>query len=755
MMNTAVARFGDLAPRLAANGFEPVPVIPGEKRPRPPEWQRGGFAERAAEFSRDYTGILTRWTPAVDIDVSDPELVRQIENVVLDVLDCHERPPPARVGMAPRRLLVFRTDEPFAKLQTAAYRLPSDPVIDGKQKPSKVEVLGDGQQFVAYAIHPDTRAPYTWNGGGEPLDMQRAVLIPLEREQAAEIIRRADALLAANAGAQPAAGKADGERAAEHADPATITDLRSALNALDSNDRDLWISVGHALRRLGDIGRELWVTWSQQSPKWTPADAQRWEGFRPTNTGYAAVFAKAQACGWVNPRSREAAVFGQDGVQQIQPPERSDDHLALEFVAAFGGAYRWSPGLGWMADAGIVWKRDEALTRYDLARRICRAAALGAKPEEQKRLTSAKTVGAVLSLAQSDQSIGAPAAAWDGNPMLLNTPGGIVDLRTATLRLRTPDDLVTQAAQVTPDFACGCEVFEDFLQDVFMGDNDLIDFVQRMLGYCLTGDRREQVLFFWHGSGSNAKSTLLDLVLRLLDSYAVKLPSAALMVNRNERHPTELAQLRGKRLAISSELDEGQFWNESLIKELTGDEVMTARFMRQDFFEFAMTQKHIIVGNHKPRLRGGDPAMARRLVLVPFEAVFDAAKRDRDMPAKLWTEAPAILAWMIRGAVRWQRDGLRTPTRVRDASAEYLADHDDLALWLDECCVRDGEAKASELYSSFRHWKEQRGEHAPSQTTWGQRLQALPGVSRRKSSGIRYAGLRLNDREEHRVRSAA
>jgi putative DNA primase/helicase len=293
------------------------------------------------------------------------------------------------------------------------------------------------------------------------------------------------------------------------------------------------------------------------------------------------------------------------------------------------------------------------------------------------------------------------------------------------------------------------------MQDIFGGDGEIIDFMQVALGYCLTGERREQVLFFWHGSGANGKSTLLDLVQWIFDSYALKLPAAALMVSRNERHPTELAQLRGKRLAISSELEEGQFWNEALIKELTGDEVLTARFMRQDFFEFAMSQKHIIVGNIKPRLRGGDPAIARRLVLVPFDVKFEGDKRDRGMLDKLKTEAPAILAWIIRGAARWHRDGLQVPTRVRDAGAEYLADHDDLALWIDECCTRGGEAKVSELYSSFKFWKTERGEHAPSLTTWSQRLQIVPGIGRRRSNGWRYTGIRLNEQEERRVRYAA
>lgn len=316
-MTAAVARFGTLAPRLAAQGFEPVPIIPGRKWPRPKAWDQGGWAERAGEFGDDFTGILARSTPGIDIDVSDPELVREIEAIVLDVLDCHERPPPARTGMPPRKLLVCRTEEPFSKLTTAGYALPNDPVIDGKRKLSKVEILADGQQFVAYAVHPDTRAPYTWSGTGDPLNIQRADLVHISEEQAREIIRRAGALLAQQAGAVPKATKSKAEPPLEMVDAATVTDLRSALNALNPDDRLEWTNNAHRLIRVttngqgAAAGRELWWTWSQQSQeKFDPVDAARvWKSVKPDgSTGYAAVFKAAQAAGWVNPRSKAAQV---------------------------------------------------------------------------------------------------------------------------------------------------------------------------------------------------------------------------------------------------------------------------------------------------------------------------------------------------------------------------------------------------------------------------------------------------------------
>lgn len=426
------------------------------------------------------------------------------------------------------------------------------------------------------------------------------------------------------------------------------------------------------------------------------------------------------------------------------PAPNGDDGLAHVFAGGVSGRTRWSPGLGWMVQAGPVWKRDDELSRYEAARRVCRGFAQGEPSDtERRRLTNAKTVQAVLTLAQADPRIVTPAAAWDADPLVLNTPGGLFDLRTGQ-QCDPAGHLVTHCANVAPDFTAAAPVFDRFKLDVFLGRVELIAFVQRLLGYMLTGLTREQVLAFFYGLGANGKSTFLDLCMWVIGTYALKLPAYALMAQRNgEQHPTGIAQLRGKRLAVSSELEEGQFFNESLIKELTGDATMTARFMRGDFFQFEQTQKHLIVGNFKPRLRGGDPALARRILLVPFDAVFTPAQRDPSMLHKLKAEGPAVLAWLVRGAVQWHAEGLGIPQCVRDASADYMAAHDDLGEWIDERCERKGETKASDLYADFRRWKESRGEHTPSLTVWGERIQRLPDIERRRSNGWRYSPLSL------------
>lgn len=431
-------------------------------------------------------------------------------------------------------------------------------------------------------------------------------------------------------------------------------------------------------------------------------------------------------------------------------PVDSEDALALEFVRDYGPGYRWSPGMGWMRDEGTHWASDDQLTRFDSARHVCRSAASRAG-KHGRGLASARTVAAVITLAQSDPQIVLPAEAWDADSAQLNTPDGLINLRTGEWADRA-HTYATQVTRVSPDADVACPAWLKFIGDVFKHDPPMINFVQRMLGYLLTGDRSEQKLFFWHGLGGNGKSVLADLLQRIFGSYGIKLPASVLMQASVERHPTELAQLRGKRLAISSELDEGQFWAESKIKELTGDEVLTARFMRQDFFEFRQTQTHVIVGNYKPRLRGGDAALARRFVLVPFTAKFDGASRDPGMLTKLWAEAPGILSWMVEGAVRWYEGGLCIPAQVSAASAEYMADNDDTNLWVEECCERspDARAKASDLYESFAHWIKSRGQHAPSMRLWGDRMATMPGIGKVQSNGVRYTGLRLNLNEAER-----
>jgi hypothetical protein len=303
-----VQRFGVIAPRLAGNGYDPVPIIPGQKRPSPKAWTDGGFADRAADYANDYTGIITKGTPAVDIDVSDADLVREIENIVLDVLDCHEMPPPRRIGNAPRTLMVFKTNEPFDKLSTGYYQLATDPIVDGKLKASHVEILASGQQFVAFAIHPETRKPYHWNGAGDLLSVPRDRLVALDWQQAVEIVERCEALLARHG--KPVSKPFISQHAGTHKsneqlhadDPALLMD---ALRAIPNDDvfYNDWVSMGYAVKAaLGDGGVDAFIEWSRKSSKFDEANTRAvWAAAKPMKRGAGSIFWLAERYGWKRP----------------------------------------------------------------------------------------------------------------------------------------------------------------------------------------------------------------------------------------------------------------------------------------------------------------------------------------------------------------------------------------------------------------------------------------------------------------------
>jgi hypothetical protein len=314
--------FGFIAQNLADLGYEPVPIIRGEKRPAVDKWQAGGWEAHSQQYETNYTGLLTRYNPGVDIDVSDDELVQAIRAIVFDVAGCHEVPPPRRIGNAPRELLLFRTEEEFAKVSTAAYVLKTDkPDANGKVKGSKVEILASGQQFVAYAIHPDTGKPYHWNGGGEPMAMERSKLVTLDEDQAKEIVARCEVLLSlhgqlverrsitADSGGT-LADRVPNERQ-EADDPIMAL---SAVGAMPNPNLpfDDWLRVLYATKgALKEEGRSAFMRWSAKSIKHDQAFADReWHKARPTLLGAGSLIWMAKKLGWAPMAAVQVAQAG-------------------------------------------------------------------------------------------------------------------------------------------------------------------------------------------------------------------------------------------------------------------------------------------------------------------------------------------------------------------------------------------------------------------------------------------------------------
>jgi putative DNA primase/helicase len=410
----------------------------------------------------------------------------------------------------------------------------------------------------------------------------------------------------------------------------------------------------------------------------------------------------------------------------IRPPEFSDDALALDFAGRHKDDLRYVAAWGrWLHFNGRHWKYDETLNVFDLVRVICREAAGRAeKCNIQTAIVSAKTVSAVERLARSDRRLAATIEQWDSDPMLLNTPGAVVNLRTGASRPPRPADYMTKITAVAPGGTC--PTWEKFIGRITDGDTELAKFLQRVIGYSLTGLTTEHALFFCFGTGANGKSVLINTISWIALGYHRTAPIETFTQSSSERHPTDLAGLQGARIVTAIETEQGRRWAETRIKALTGGDPISARFMRQDFFEFTPQFKLLIAGNHKPSLRSVDEAMRRRFHLIPFNVTIRPGERDPDLAEKLKAEAPGILSWMIRGCLDWQREGLLPPSVVREATEAYLAAENAVANWIDECCDLDQNSWESSqaLFASWVMWAQQAGEPIGTQKAFIQSLEA-------------------------------
>jgi putative DNA primase/helicase len=413
--------------------------------------------------------------------------------------------------------------------------------------------------------------------------------------------------------------------------------------------------------------------------------------------------------------------------EEARPPEFSDEALALRFASRHANNTRYVAALGkWFIWDTERWLTDDTLYAFNLARRICRQAAIECPAEKTKvAIASAKTVAAVERLARADRRLAATVNQWDAHAELLNTPAGVVDLCTGDTRPSRPEDYFSKITGVSPNPDYPIPVWLSFLDRITAGDADLISFLKRLCGYGLTGSTREHALFFFWGTGANGKSVFLGTVGGCAGDYHRTSPVETFTASAGERHPTELAALRGARLVTAIETEEGRRWAESKIKSLTGGDRIAARFMRQDFFEFTPTFKLIIAGNHRPGLRSVDEAVRRRFHLVPFAVTIPEGERDGELPEKLKSEWPGVLAWMIAGAVEWQGRGLAPPAAVRVATAAYLEAEDALAAWIEEATERmpDAWESSTNLFRSWKSWADRTGEYVGSLKKFSQRLE--------------------------------
>jgi len=438
----------------------------------------------------------------------------------------------------------------------------------------------------------------------------------------------------------------------------------------------------------------------------------------------------------------------------------TDDGNALRLIDAHHDTIRYVPQRGtWLTWNGHRWTWDEAGRVHEHARTIARNLPNHDRESRNHRNKSLSRRGldAMVAIARTDPRTVTHLAHLDAHPYELNTPTGVIDLRTGTLSRPNPTALHTRSTNVAPDFNTTPTRWLRFLADTFAGDPALTTYIQRLLGVSLVGQVLEQLLPFAHGPGANGKTTLLGVIQRIVgvgdDGYSISAPAEMLLATHQQGHPTELARLAGARLVVTSELEDGQRFAEARIKQLTGRDVISGRFMRQDWFSFTPTHTLWLLANHQPAVRAGGPAFWRRLRLLPFEHTVPADKRVPDLEDQLVDhEGPAILAWLVRGAADYFTHGLSEPESVRAATDAYATDTDTVGRFVtDECETGDPNAqhmhvKVAALRTAYERWCRTEGEEPATPKAFTQQLRTRFGVQSNRDMHARYYdGIRLLD----------
>src|SRR5215217_2810585 len=415
-------------------------------------------------------------------------------------------------------------------------------------------------------------------------------------------------------------------------------------------------------------------------------------------------------------------------------------------------------GTRWRVDdrgAVVRLAKDTARSIFEEAKEAHSDAAANQLGKWASSSLSESKLRAMILLCQSEPGIPVLPDELDASPDLLNVLNGTIDLRSGKLREHRREDLITRVAPVEYDPDANAPAWETFLERVLPGE-ELRAFVQRALGYSATGDTSEQCMFINHGGGANGKSTFQEAIAAALGDYAMRAPTEMLLTKRSGGIPNDIARLKGSRFVASSETEEGRRLAESLIKDLTGQDTVTARFLWAELFEFTPTHKLWLSTNHKPEIRGTDNAIWRRIRLIPWTVTIPPAEQDKQLSTRLRGELPGILAWIVRGCLEWRREGLRAPDEVRRATGAYRAEMDVLAGFLAECCELDtGHWEyAKDLYECYKRWCDENGERPEPQRKFGGRLgergfQRDRGGSR--GAGI-WRGVRLTEGEKEVLR---
>jgi putative DNA primase/helicase len=398
---------------------------------------------------------------------------------------------------------------------------------------------------------------------------------------------------------------------------------------------------------------------------------------------------------------------------------RTDAGNGELFAQLYKDQLRYDFGRGrWLLWSEHWWFEDRRQTVLQMAKKAARARyrlRLGVSDSEDevkkeaewaKVSESHSRLEAALKIAKSELSLATSGDEWDTDLWLLGVANGVLNLRTGRLRDGKRPDLITMHTDVAFDPGAACPRWSSFLDDIFDSDPELINYVHRAVGYCLTGDTTEQVAFLCLGSGANGKSTFLDVIRHVFGDYAYSLPFSTFELKARSPIPNDVAALPKRRFVTALETNESVPLNEARLKLLTGCDPVSARPLYREFFTFIPTAKFWLGTNHRPPVADDSPSFWRRIQLIPFLQQFFGDRADKELISKLKAEASGILRWAVDGCLAWQRDGLIPPAVVQAASKAYREDNDHIGEFLDDRCevAPDAIAAAGELWAEYCQW---------------------------------------------------
>jgi putative DNA primase/helicase len=454
------------------------------------------------------------------------------------------------------------------------------------------------------------------------------------------------------------------------------------------------------------------------------------------------------------------------GEEIFPPPEPETFHAtdagnARRFASNHAETIRYCPDLKrWYAWDGTRWAADNGteVMRRAKATALAVYGEAAACPDSGNRMQlarlaaqmeSAARLEAMIKLAQSERDLTVSPSEFDKSPMLLNVKNGVVDLRTGALLPHDPSLMLTKLAPVNYEPTARCPLWLSFLDRTFGSNAELVQFIQRALGYSLTGHTDEQVMFVAYGTGANGKSTMIETVRSIMGDYAMQTPAELLLSKSNVSGggpSPELVRLRGERFVTAAEADAGRKLAEAAVKQFTGGDTLAGRDLHSSFVEFRPEFKLWLATNHKPDVRGRDEGIWRRIKLIPFTVTIPEPERDRQLADKLRGEMPGILTWLVRGAMEWKRQGLAVPKEVSSATSAYREDTDTLAEFVDECLVPDAGAfiSSADLNQVYQEWADRSNADKLTKTKLGSLIGERPGFQPGRQTGKRgFVGHRL------------